>query len=418
MAEVKPPVQPPAVPRKRGRPRTNHSDDHEVPEKRRKQLREAQQTYRRRKEITINNLQTRVQELESGIKELSQSFLSFSNLLLGERILEARPRITSALQAITQQCVSLARKSCAEPEPEPEPRQSVVSDKDGSRGGGNSASSTPDKEINLDFDAEIVREDPIPYSGNSTPSSLTLTQWTKMTLPHTPPPQDQLLFPYGFTYPRNTGPVSSLPSPPLSWSPDHPTTEAHLSLAHRIVRECCRNGYQLLVYSPNDPKVAEVFGGQLNESERMNHVSGFYDAMHDDLGDMVDARTKVLSPMHPKKHSFSQNQLARSTRTWQLVFEGTEEWIDASGVQRLLLEKGIDIQSGDRISSTVFRFKSSPLLFDMATFIRLLSMECVCVGKGPAFRRAVVEKLLIDSTSNNPWAYDTSFQVDVPGYNF
>ncbi|KAJ5645267.1 hypothetical protein N7507_011278 [Penicillium longicatenatum] len=367
MAEVKPPAQPP-VPRKRGRPRTNHSDDHEVPEKRRKQLREAQQTYRRRKETTINNLQTRVQELESGIEELSQSFLSFSNLLLGEGILEGRPRITSALQAITQQCVSLARKGCAEPEPEP--RQGVL-DQDG--GSGNSSQSTPAKEINLDFDAEIVREEPIPFSGNSTPS-LTLTQWTKMSMPHTPPPQDQSILPFGFTYPRHTEPVPSLPvslpSPPLSWSPDSPTTEAQLSLSHRIVRECCRNGYQLLVYSPDDPKVSEVFGGLLTESERMNHVSGFYDSMHDDLGDMVDARTKVLSPMHPKKHSFSHNQLARSSRTWQLVFEGAEEWIDASGVQRLLLEKGIDIQGGDHISSTVFRVKSSQLLFDVATFIR------------------------------------------------
>lgn len=381
MAEVKPPAQP-GVPRKRGRPRTNHSDDHEVPEvgerkgrqpvsipahhiqKRRKQLREAQQTYRRRKETTINNLQTRVQELESGIEELSQSFLSFSTLLLGESILDGRPRITSALQAITQQCVSLARKGAADPDAEP--RQSVP---DNDTGSGNSTQSTPVKEINLDFDAEIVREVPMAYSGNSTPSSLTaLTQWGKMSLPHTPPPQDPML-PFGF-FSRNTVPVPSLPSPPLSWSPDSPTQEAQLSLSHRIVRECCRNGYQLLVYSPHDPKVEEVFGGLLNEAERMNHVSGFYDAMHDDLGDMVDARTKVLSPMHPKKHSFSHNQLARSTRTWQLVFEGNEEFIDASGVQRLLLEKGIDVHSGDRISSTVFRVKNSALLFDVANFIR------------------------------------------------
>ncbi|KAJ6010805.1 bZIP transcription factor bZIP-1 [Penicillium sp. IBT 35674x] len=411
MAEVKPPTQP-GVPRKRGRPRTNHSDDHEVPEKRRKQLREAQQTYRRRKETTINNLQTRVQELESGIEELSQSFLSFSNLLLGESILNGRPRITSALQAITQQCVSLARKGAADAEAEL--RQTVVPDKDG--GSGNSAQSTPAKEILLDFEAEVVREVPIPYSGISTPSSLTaLTQWGKMSLPHTPPPQDPML-PFGF-FPRNPAPAPSLPSPPLSWSPDSPSQEAQLSLSHRIVRECCRNGYQLLVYSPNDPKVEEVFGGLLTEAERMNHVSGFYDAMHDDLGDMVDARTKVLSPMHPKKHSFSHTQLARSTKTWELVFQGNEEWIDACGVQRLLLERGIDVQSGDRISSTVFRVKNSALLFDVANFIRLLSMECVCVGKGPAFRRTMVEKILLSSTSSNPWTYDTSFQV-VSGFNF
>ncbi|KAJ5400563.1 hypothetical protein N7465_011052 [Penicillium sp. CMV-2018d] len=98
--------------RKRGRPRSNI----ESQQRRRKQLRIAQQAYRTRKANTISTLEKRVHELECDIEELSQSFLAFSNLLVGTDLLGKHPPITLALQKITQQYVSLAKTGCANPD--------------------------------------------------------------------------------------------------------------------------------------------------------------------------------------------------------------------------------------------------------------------------------------------------------------
>ncbi|KAJ5759572.1 hypothetical protein N7520_006728 [Penicillium odoratum] len=397
MAEVKPPT----APRKRGRPRTN-VDEH-VPEKRRQQLREAQQTYRRRKETTINTLQARVQELESGIEELSQSFLSFSTLLLSENLLDGRPRITSALQSITQQCVSLAKQGSSDTE------QSVAEDKEKT----SNPSSSVEK-VNLEFDMEIARHDPVLYSGNTTPSLTSLASWTNMSLPRTPPSHDQAL-PFDFTFSGSMGPLTSLPSPPITISPSDIAKEGRFTLSQRIVLQCCRNGYKLLVHSPdNSARIRQVFGGPVTEPERARLVSWFYNAMNDDYGDMLESRTTVLSPMYPKKLSYSAEQLAQSSRSWQLVYEGGGDWLDANGVHRLLLEKGIDIQP-DGSPNSVFRMNSS-LLFDVSSFVKLLAGNCVCVGNGPAFKKTTVEKVLLLATSTDPWAYDSS--IDVPGFNF
>ncbi|KAJ5456037.1 uncharacterized protein N7458_004301 [Penicillium daleae] len=81
--------------RKRRRPRTV-MDDEQTPDRLRKQLRVAQQVHLRRKEITIANLQSRVQELEAGIEKLSQSILSFSDLLFEADGLKKHPHVTSA----------------------------------------------------------------------------------------------------------------------------------------------------------------------------------------------------------------------------------------------------------------------------------------------------------------------------------
>jgi hypothetical protein len=62
----------------------------------REQLRIAQQVHLRRKEITIANLQSRVQELESSIEKLSQSILSFSDLLFEADGLKKHPHVTPA----------------------------------------------------------------------------------------------------------------------------------------------------------------------------------------------------------------------------------------------------------------------------------------------------------------------------------
>ncbi|KAJ5456040.1 uncharacterized protein N7458_004304 [Penicillium daleae] len=66
-----------------------------------------------------SNAASRRAELESGIEELSESFLLFSNLLFEVGILQNQPRVTAALQKITQQYVSLAKSGCDEAEQAP-----------------------------------------------------------------------------------------------------------------------------------------------------------------------------------------------------------------------------------------------------------------------------------------------------------
>jgi hypothetical protein len=104
----------------------------------------------------------------------------------------------------------------------------------------------------------------------------------------------------------------------------------------------------------------------LTIDERNRYISGFLAVMHDEVGDMIELRTKVLNS---RRKSYSPEQLAVSSRTWQIVIEsGADEWMDASGVQRLLQERGIRIQDPSSPLSSP-RFNSAPQL-NAASFIR------------------------------------------------
>lgn len=98
-------------------------------------------------------------------------------------------------------------------------------------------------------------------------------------------------------------------------------------------------------------------------------ISGFFAAMHDEIGDTIELKTKVLSPLHSRRNSYSPEQLAVSSRTWQIVIEsGADEWMDASGVQRFLQERGIRIQDpSSPLSSS--QFNSAPQL-NVTNFIK------------------------------------------------
>ncbi|KAJ5899285.1 hypothetical protein N7495_004029 [Penicillium taxi] len=381
----------PAAPRKRGRPRTV-TDDQEVPERRRKQLRVAQQAYRRRKETTINNLQTRVHELEAGIEDLSQSFLTFSNLLLGEDLLSSHPRVASALQKITQLCVALARQGCDDTDATPveaEVDAEVEIDTDTQA----NTSTTPETETNLDFDAEIVRSD-TSFNGQSLFPALT-PSWEG--LPPTPPYQEQAVLPFGIVLSASPFDSQTLnTTPTFSSITGSPGKGEGRSISHRLVRACCQNGYSLLVNSPDSTKIPEIFGAPLSTSERNRLISGFYIAMHDQVGDSIEPRTMVLSPLQTGKNAYSVDHFARTSRTWQLIIESKDSWLDANGVQRVLAEKGI---------STHGSMNSSPRLnysnFNTSAFIKLLSITCVCVGAGPAFRRRDVEEAFDYATSDS-----------------
>lgn len=304
-----------------------------------------------------------MQELEEGIEEISQSFLSFSNLLLEEHILARHPRVTSALQGITRQCVALAKQGCDDadkPASVEATSTPVVSRK----------KSAP-QNIDLSFDSDVLEPVLSSIPDNSLQFPFNSRQWPA-SRPRTPPYPDPAMLPFGLLLSTPSMPSSSsgsaFPSPPATISPDSIMKEERWSLSQRIVRECCENGYRLLVDSPNNARIEEIFGQPLTLSERNRLISAFYLAINDDIGDVVECRTNVLSPLYHKRENFSSDMLSRSSRTWQLVLDsGPDEWLDASGVQRLLQQKGIHIDSGSPYSSPRI---DAPSEFNLSTFLR------------------------------------------------
>lgn len=297
-----------------------------------RQLRVAQQAYRKRKETTIVNLQSRVQELESGIEELSESFLSFSNLLFKAGILQNQPRVTAALQKITQQCVSLAKRGCDEAEQPAAPADVSPS---------TSPTLSDTQDIIWNYKPLITQLDSLPIIGDAFQSSSDLAaQWPGLSqLPPTPPFQEQAILPFGIALSPNI-PFSSIPSPALNFptivSPDNLLKQGRWTLSRLLVRQCCETGYYLLTsLSGDDPRVKAIFGKRLAIDELNCLISGFVAVMHDEIGDTIELRTKVLNS---KRNSYSPERLAVSSRTWQIVNEsGADEWMDASGVQSLLI---------------------------------------------------------------------------------
>jgi hypothetical protein len=105
--------------------------------------------------------------------------------------------------------------------------------------------------------------------------------------------------------------------------------------------------------------VKAIFGKRMTIDDRNRFISQFLAAMHDEIGDAVELRTKVLNST---RDSYSPEQLAVSSRAWQIVNEsGPDDWMDASGVQRLLQQRGIRIQDPSLPLSSP-RFNSAPRL--------------------------------------------------------
>jgi hypothetical protein len=194
------------------------------------------------------------------------------------------------------------------------------------------------------------------------------------------------------------------------------------TLSHRLVRECCENGYQLLINSfGNGQKVQAIFGKQLNTSERNLMISEFYAALHSEPWDMIELRTKVLGNFHSKRNTDSPEQLAISPQTWQTDNEyAYDEWLDASEVQAFLLEKGIQIldtrspgssprfTSLSRLNAVAFirrELSKANICVSIINMTTVLSLSPICVGRGPAFRKQDVENALRHANLEGPYSF-------------
>ncbi|CAG8920265.1 unnamed protein product [Penicillium salamii] len=350
--------------RKRGRPRTV-TNDQEVPERRRQQLRLAQQAYRKRKETTIGNLQSRVQELETGVENLSNAFLSFSSLFLEQELLSQHPHIASALQDITHQCVALAKAATDEPS------EALVHVKESPQPVATLDHTSPpglvldhtNSESSTDVE-DIVRSVP---------------KWVEGT-----PYQDRSLLPFGVVmtspttqFPYLTPPLSSSPMQDLipSTIPNTTVEDERWTIAQRIVKTCCRHGYRLLVDSPNHSRVQQIFGSTLNTSERNRLISMFHAVNHDKIGDLVDAKANVLSALRAKLSTLTADQPQLSSRTWQIALESVSgDWMDCTGVRKYLHEKRIVFENFPDSTGRLQHDVSSSL--DISKFIKCEPTLC------------------------------------------
>ena len=364
-----------------------------------------------------------MQELEAGIEELSQSFLFFSNLLLEADVLVNDSRVTSALQKITQQCVTLAKQGCDDPTPKIAVDAEVK----------DTEFKTPDtSEIDLCSTTNIVHPESLFVLDNPLrPTSSALNQWSQ--LPLTPPYQDQSHLPFGtalyssrLLFSANTQSSPSSPSLPRTTFIKSSINSGQEPLSHRLVRECFQNGYWLLVNTPNNfSTIEKIFGTPLSINERNRLISAFYRAWHDEVGTLLEQRTKVLNPLFTTREDFSQEQLARIARAWQFVTECEPgEWVDASGVQQIFQQEGVRTSGSDSARSST-RLPASPSDVNLTTFItcalvliRLLdlianmstdlSQRCICVGLGPAFKRRDVEKAIHVANANGAQPFNVS----------
>ena len=327
----------------------------------------AQQAYRKRKETTINNLQTRVQELEVGIEQLSESLLSFSNLLLEVNLPNTHPHIANALQDITQKCVSLARNGLDDSGPAPPSYTATTTTTE--------RKTSPTQNVNSNIDSEVSRSDnsASPIENFLQFPCTELLQWSSNSLPPTPHYQESSILPLGILLsspPMQFADVSLSPSSlPGTLTSGNLLQQDQAPLSHLLVRECCRNGFRLLVEMyDNDSRIKEIFGSPLPLPERNRLISGLYYALRDDAVDVVDVKSRVLMPLHAKMNVFTPGQTARLIKSWQFVLGSAPGvWLDASDVQRFVQEKGLLAQDMDSPSSTASY--DSPT-FNMAVFIR------------------------------------------------
>lgn len=71
----------------------------------------AQRAYRSRKEATILSLKGRIDQLETTLEKMNETFLSFSDELMKLNILGSYPDLARALHRSTQRCLSLANEA-------------------------------------------------------------------------------------------------------------------------------------------------------------------------------------------------------------------------------------------------------------------------------------------------------------------
>jgi hypothetical protein len=312
-------------------------------------LRSAQQTYRKRKENTIDTLRSRVHQLEDGVEQISHSFLAFSSLLLETEVVKRDSRVALTLREMVQQCLALAKTGYDDLEERAHRKAAPSTNKDVERSS---------MESDSHLDAPEV-------SGNTATRYQSPMKQSKTPLPNAQRSSSPVQSTFSFS--TAIAPSTCHASTALSFSsysmPSFfltSTGNEGKGFSRFLIKVCCQSGYQLLVNTPNDLKVQEVFGTFLSPMEQTTFISYFSERLQDHSGELVDQMATVFAPIQTKRRNYTPEQLSMFYMASNSAAKmHLDDLMDVSDVQAMLVERGFCIKEmapssfSSSLSSTV-----------------------------------------------------------------
>lgn len=308
-------------------------------------MRSAQQAYRKRKEDTIDTLRNRVHQLEDGVEKISHSFLAFSSLLLETDVVKQDSRVALTLRETVEQCLALAKTGYDDLEERAHLSVSPSTNDDVEQ-----SSMQSDSHLDVPEISEIsATRYHSPMKQSTTP------------LPNT----QRSLSPVQSTFPFSTTPSTCHASPTVSFSsyfvPNFLFTSTRNEgndFSRFLIKVCCQSAYQLLVNTPNDMKVQEIFGTFLSPMEQTMLISLFCEGLQDRSGELVDQMATIFAPIQTKRHKYIPEQLSMfHTASNSAAMMCLDDLMDASDVQAMLVGRGFFIE--EMAHSSVSRSLSS-----------------------------------------------------------
>ncbi|KAE8146463.1 hypothetical protein BDV25DRAFT_49704 [Aspergillus avenaceus] len=379
----------------RGRPRRPPSVTPDTV--RRKQLREAQRTYRARQQELLSSLRSRVSQYEDVIDQLWRVTDSFNDQVIKPGAEMSQPQLLSAMKLLRDQISFQLKRANRQETPEEEGSDTTPQ-----------CSSQP-KDYNM----------PAP---DDTASARNTTTWTKEKA-------------FSSNFWRMFLGSSNGILPPVNFGSRELNPRAHTlaptpraikytttSFSQKLYRACAENGCRYLT-SDNvaDEDMWPQFGLLLQRVPREQIRLYFEQVIRTNpCNPVVDSRFPYLSfggaGMHYSVNVQglqSQNLLPFYETNGVEKIPSDEQWFDVNDVQGYLTEKGIitgshlsigssrdhadgiyGTRSIDAISTSQDASSDQVMVLDEVPFIDTLSRLCICLGCVAGFRRSDVETLI------------------------
>ncbi|EAW12151.1 bZIP transcription factor [Aspergillus clavatus NRRL 1] len=419
------------LPKKRGRPQKD-TNVATPTEKRRTQIRLAQRAYRSRQEATMSQMKNRIQELESVIETMTETFIAFSDTLMQSSMLASSPGIAQSLQEATAKYVELSN------------RVNPVGEEDDNSDAAAAAAATAAATRLYERPSPPATASMMASPESSTARSNDPSEPSPLANADTgtsPPRNDALQIfdgsPPHITFPsvyqNNLGPLMS-----HLYGPQSPF------FAERLHWACSERAYQYLI-NPNiaDARLTRAFGYLFSRMSRAQVVSFFgtvlssfgapeaFDQFHIPMLNLggaglhyprklpLAATPHLLSPLPAGEQIEALYENAFTARDFE------EVWFDSEDLEGFLEEHGVILGSRDTVPEVIpggplevmkatrlsivssvlestsrpnaqrFLSQSPILAVDESQLIDWLSVRGICLGRAAGFRKRDVESFLL-----------------------
>ncbi|PCH01308.1 Hypothetical protein PENO1_019040 [Penicillium occitanis (nom. inval.)] len=386
--------------RKRGRPRIPVEEAVSA-DRRKTQIRRAQQAYRARKEATAVSLNNRIRRLETVVERFNTTFLSFSDEVLRLGLLAANPDLGQKLHQSMKQCLSLTKQAI-----------SLVDDD------GDDAYSPA---LEAEDEGNLDRHPTVELSSHS------VLQEERYS-----PTLQALSYPSQTTQPDSQTPQGYLPllqQPPL-WNT---RIAGDSGFTQRLSLACMRTGYACLNNpSPNTEILNPLLTlplklvtrqrllDFLDSSLRMGHASDT--PGHLSLPFFTIGGAGLHYVDYRREYMPVNSSVQWGTTDTSIDYGMGDIWFDCYDVEGYLMENGVipitnlpstmqppslleplksDCKNigASQLQSTsaenILLNLSTNKIVDERALIRLLSSSFVCLGRAPGFRRVDVERIVM-----------------------